>query len=270
MKKNKFKVACFQTQSTQDTEKNIEMLEKMFCSVRGKSLDLICLPECVAIFTDSKKTIDDYLKIWHKKFLKFISEKAKRNNFYILIGSVPHKKKNGKFLNRSFIINKFGKTLCHYDKINLFDVCLGKKENYFESKNYDSGKKIKVSLLPWGKLGMSVCYDVRFPGLYKKLAKRGSDFFSIPAAFTYTTGIDHWHTLIKSRAIENGCFVFAPAQCGQHDNGRKTFGHSLIVDPWGRTLSEAKRNMTVIYSSVDLELIELARGKIPSMTNYSF
>jgi predicted amidohydrolase len=244
------------------------MLERMFCSVTNKSLDLICLPECVSIFTDSKKKINDYLKIWNQNFLKFISEKAKKNNFYILVGSVPYKKRNGKFLNRSFIVNKFGKILCYYDKINLFDVCLGNKENYQESKNYDSGKKIKVTKLPWGKLGMSVCYDVRFPGLYKKLAKRGCDFFSIPAAFTYTTGIDHWHTLIKSRAIENGCFVFAPAQCGVHDNGRRTFGHSLIIDPWGRILSEARKSVTIIYSIVDLELIRLARMKIPSMTNY--
>ena len=117
---------------------------------------------------------------------------------------------------------------------------------------------------------MSICYDLRFPGLYKKLAKNGADFFSIPAAFTYTTGKYHWHSLIKARAIENGCFVFAPAQCGYHKNGRRTYGHSLIVDPWGNVISQAKDKSCIITASIDVELIVKFRKKIPSMTDYSF
>ena len=113
-----------------------------------------------------------------------------------------------------------GEIISSDDKINLFDVFLSKKEKYLESKNYDSGKKISISKLPWGNLGMTICYDLRFPFLYKKLAKQGAHFFSIPAAFTYTTGISHWESLLRARAIENGCYVFAPAQCGYHDNGR--------------------------------------------------
>ena len=139
---------------------------------------------------------------------------------------------------------------------------------YFESKNYDPGKKLSLAALPWGNLGMTICYDLRFPNLFKKLAKKGADFFSIPAAFTYTTGKSHWHTLIRARAIENGCYVFAPAQCGTHKNGRKTFGLSLIVDPWGKILSEAKDDICFIDAVIDKNLILNSRKRIPSMSSY--
>ena len=132
------------------------------------------------------------------------------------------------------------------------------------------GKKKGLVKLPWGNLGLSICYDIRFPSLFKELAKKGADFFSIPAAFTYTTGQSHWHTLIKARAIENGCFVFAAAQCGYHKNGRRTFGHSLIVDPWGNIIAEAKEKISVIFASVEIDLISEFRKRIPSMTDYNF
>ena len=265
---NKFRVACFQTNSSDIPEENIIMLEKIFSKVKRKHFDLVCLPECVSIFSDSKTKINDYFGKWHQIFLNFIINKAQEFETNILIGSFPYKNKNKKFLNRSLIICKKGKVLSHYDKINLFDVILGKNEKYFESKNYDSGKKFEVVKLPWGNLGMSICYDLRFPNLYKSLAKRGADFFSIPSAFTYTTGKSHWHTLIRARAIENGCFVFAPAQCGIHRNGRKTFGHSLIVDPWGKVIAEAKNQIDVIDAQIDPELVKNARKKIPSMTTF--
>ena len=145
---------------------------------------------------------------------------------------------------------------------------MNNKEKYLESKNYDSGKKISISRLPWGNLGMTICYDLRFPLLYKKLVKKGAKFFSIPAAFTYTTGISHWESLLRARAIENGCFVFAPAQCGYHDNGRRTFGNSMIIDPWGKILKRAKHTIGSISCDIDLEKVDLYRKKIPAMTLY--
>ena len=266
---SKFRVACFQTNSSDIPEENILMLEKIFSNIRRKPLDLICLPECVSIFSDSRSKINNYFENWHKIFLDFIISKAKELQTNILIGSFPYKNKNKKkFLNRSLIICNKGKILSHYDKINLFDVLLDKNEKYFESKNYDSGKKLKVIKLPWGNLGMSICYDLRFPNLYKSLAKKGAEFFAIPAAYTNTTGKSHWHTLIRARAIENGCFVFAPAQCGIHKNGRKTFGHSLIVDPWGKVIAEAQNKIDVIEAHIDTELVKKVRKKIPSMTTY--
>ena len=232
---NKFRVACFQTNSSDIPEENIIMLEKIFSKVKRKHFDLVCLPECVSIFSDSKTKINDYFEKWHQIFLNFIINKAQEFETNILIGSFPYKNKNKKFLNRSLLICKKGKVLSHYDKINLFDV---------------------------------ICYDLRFPNLYKSLTKRGADFFSIPAAFTYTTGKSHWHTLIRARAIENGCFVFAPAQCGIHRNGRKTFGHSLIVDPWGKVIAEAKNQIDVIDAQIDPELVKNVRKKIPSKTTF--
>ncbi len=265
---NKFKVACFQTNSSDIPEENIIMLEKIFSRVKRKSFDLVCLPECVSIFSDSRAKINDYFENWHQIFLNFVSTKAKEFQTNILIGSFPYKSKNKKFLNRSLIICTKGKILSHYDKINLFDVSLDKEEKYFESKNYEAGKKLKVIEFPWGNLGMSICYDIRFPNLYKKLVRKGAEFFSIPAAFTYTTGKSHWHTLIRARAIENGCFIFAPAQCGTHKNGRKTFGHSLIVDPWGKVIAEAQNKIDVIEAEIDTELVKRVRKKIPSMTTF--
>ena len=180
----------------------------------------------------------------------------------------PLKKKNGKFLNRSYLVDSSGVINNYYDKINLFDVKLSQSEEYMESKNFDSGKNVKVLELPFGKIGLSICYDLRFSSLYKKLASKGADFFSIPAAFTYTTGKAHWHPLIKSRAIENGCFVFAAAQVGFHENGRRTFGHSLIVDPWGKIISDGLGRKGIIYGSVDKKIILESRKKIPSMQSF--
>ena len=266
--KKKFTVACFQTTSSNKPLDNINLLQKMFSSVKEKKIDLICTPECVAILSEKKKETEDYCFNWHGKFIKFISENAIKLKTYILVGSVPFKKKNGKFFNRSILINSEGNLINFYDKINLFDVVLSKKEKYLESKNYDAGKLLKVSNLPWGKLGMSICYDLRFPKLYKNLAKKGSDFFTIPAAFTVPTGKDHWKTLVRTRAIENGTFIFAPAQYGKHNNGRTTYGHSMIVDPWGKILQDGGEKICVIKETVDVREVENIRKKIPSMTTY--
>lgn len=266
--KKKFTVACFQTTSSNKPLDNINLLQKMFSSIEGKRTDLICTPECVAILSEKKEETEDYWINWHEKFIKFISENAIKFKSYILVGSVPFKKKNGKFFNRSILINSKGNQIKFYDKINLFNVVLSKKEKYLESRNYDPGKFFKVSNLPWGKLGMSICYDLRFPKLYKNLARKGSDFFSVPAAFTVPTGKDHWESLVRTRAIENGAFIFAPAQCGKHNNGRITYGHSLIINPWGKILQDAGEKICVIRETLDVREVENIRKKIPSMTIY--
>ena len=265
--KKKIKILCLQTKSSKDPNKNINMLENLFKKVSTK-VDLICLPECVAVFSDDSKTINLFLKKFKDPFFNLIKQQAIQKKCCIQIGSVPERYNQNKFVNRSYVIDENGSINSFYDKINLFDVKLNNSEYYYESKNYVSGNKTVVSDLPFGKLGLSICYDLRFPKLYKKLAKKGADFFSIPAAFTYTTGKAHWHSLIRARAIENGCYVFATAQNGIHDNGRKTFGHSMIVDPWGKILAEARSNNKFIMSEINLDEINLVRKKIPSMTNY--
>lgn len=263
----KINVACFQLCSAESVEKNIVMIDKMFESVE-KKLDLVCLPECAAIFTESKKKLNAYSDEWHEKFMNFIKDRAKKNKIDVLIGSIPYRKKNHKFLNRSIIVDSKGLEISYYDKINLFNVNLSPREKYLESKNYDSGREIKVAKLSYGNLGLSICYDIRFPILYRELVKKGADFISIPAAFTYTTGHAHWHSLIRARAIENGCFIFAPAQVGYHENGRRTYGHSMIVDPWGKVISSATYKRGIIYASVDRNLVKKSRERIPSITSF--
>ena len=198
-------------------------------------------------------------------YLKGIKKLAKKYKKWILIGSLIIKISKNKLVNRSVLINKQGQIKSFYDKIHMYDAVLSKKEKYFESKTFTAGKKIKSFNLPWGKIGLSICFDLRFPNLYRKLSKTGSIFLSIPSAFTETTGKRHWHSLLKARAIENFSYVFAPAQGGSHYNGRKTFGHSMIVSPDGKILKELKKSEGVITALIDQKLPSKLRSIIPSL-----
>ena len=267
----KFNVFCIQTCSSDDLENNIKEIDKLFQKIKNKKPDLICLPECVAIMTDSYKLLNKYFS--NKKtnlFLDYIKEMSVMLNSYILIGSIPFKKDGKKFLNRSILLDPNGKLVCYYDKKNLFDVILGKKEKYLESRLYDPGKSQKLYNLPWGKIGLSICYDLRFPEFFRKLTKKGAIFLSVPAAFTLTTGKVHWESLLRARAIENGCYIFAPAQCGSNLENRQTFGHSMIIDPWGKVMVKATNKPTVISAEIDVNYVKEIRKKIPSIVNYNF
>ena len=198
-------------------------------------------------------------------YLNEIKKLAKKYNKWILIGSLILKVSKKKLVNRSILIDNNGKIKSFYDKIHMYNVTLSQNEKYFESKTFTPGKKIKTVNLPWGKLGLSICYDIRFPNHYRKLSKAGSIFLSIPSAFTETTGKKHWHSLLKARAIENFCYIFAPAQGGTHYNGRKTFGHSMIISPDGKILKELKKSEGVITIAVDPKLPKKLRTIIPSL-----
>src|SRR6185436_8739364 len=165
-------------------------------------------------------------------------ELARKLGIFLHVGSLAIKLLPEKAANRSFLIDRKGEIVARYDKIHMFDVDLSGGESYRESRNYRPGEIGVAADLPWGRLGLTVCYDLRFPALYRALAEAGSTMLTIPSAFTKQTGEAHWHVLIRSRAVENGCYVFAAAQGGRHENGRDTFGHSLIVDPWGRIIAE--------------------------------
>jgi predicted amidohydrolase len=145
----------------------------------------------------------------------------------------------------------------------MFDADPGDAKPYRESETYHPGSEAVLATLPWLKMGMTVCYDVRFPGLYRKLAKAGAGMLAVPSAFTEVTGQAHWHVLLRARAIENACFVIAPAQCGSHPGDRRTFGHSMIIDPWGTVLAEAESEPIIISSTIDVALIASARSRIP-------
>jgi predicted amidohydrolase len=167
--------------------------------------------------------------------------------------------------NRSYLISPEGRIAARYDKIHMFDVDLPNGETYRESASYESGRHAVVAALPWGGLGLSICYDLRFPQLYRALAQGGARFLAVPAAFTRLTGEAHWHTLIRARAIESQCFVFAAAQGGRHEHGRETFGHSLIVSPWGHVLAEGGVHPSVIFADVELGEIDEVRRRVPSL-----
>lgn len=196
--------------------------------------------------------------------LEILKLLAKKNKKWILIGSLFLKEKK-KIRNRSIMINPKGKIDTYYDKINMFDVKLNKKEKYQESKTFKAGKKLKVVNLPWGKLGMTICYDLRFPEIFRKLSQKKLKFISVPSAFTKTTGKKHWLILLRARAIENFCYIFAPNQTGKNTKNRETFGHSVIISPDGKILNIKKKGAGVIYSSINIDLPFELRNKIPSL-----
>jgi deaminated glutathione amidase len=190
---------------------------------------------------------------------------ARKHGICLHVGSLAIKVLAEKAVNRSFLIGRDGEVIARYDKIHMFDVDLPGGESYRESRNYRAGEIAVAADLPWGRLGLTVCYDLRFPALYRALAEAGSSFFAIPSAFTKQTGAAHWHVLTRARAIENGAFVLAAAQAGRHENGRETFGHSLIVNPWGEILAEGGSEPGVIVARVDPAQVAAARAKIPSL-----
>jgi predicted amidohydrolase len=182
----------------------------------------------------------------------------------LLIGSLAVKVAPDRLANRSFLIGPDGAVQARYDKIHMFDVDLPGGETYRESRNYRPGAQAVLTDLPWGRLGMTVCYDLRFPHLYRALAKAGADFLSVPSAFTRQTGEAHWHVLLRARAIETGCFVFAPAQCGRHANGRETYGYSLVVSPWGEVLADGGAEPGVTLARIEPGAVAEARARIPA------
>ena len=261
-----FRVSCIQLKSNDNILHNLRKTEKLIKKAINQKADFILTPEISSLFSLKKKNL---LKICTSMkndiYLKGFKKMAKKYKKWILIGSLIIKTSKSKLVNRSVLINNKGEIKSYYDKIHMYDVVLSKKEKYFESKTFKPGKKIKSFKLPWGKLGLSICYDLRFPNLYRNLAKSGSIFLSVPSAFTETTGKKHWHSLLKARAIENFCYVFAPAQVGKHYNGRKTYGHSLIISPDGKILKELKRSEGVITAPIFPNLANVLRKKIPSL-----
>ncbi|MGJ4926488.1 carbon-nitrogen hydrolase family protein [Bradyrhizobium sp. HKCCYLS2038] len=211
-----------------------------------------------ALFAQLKSEEDD-------PSLKAYRALAKELNIHLHIGSLALRFSAEKAVNRSFLIGPDGNVLASYDKIHMFDIDLPGGESYRESANYQPGETAVISDLPWGRLGLTICYDVRFPALYRALAESGASFISVPSAFTRKTGEAHWHTLLRARAIETGCFVFAAAQCGLHENKRETFGHSLIIDPWGEILAEGGVEPGVIVARIDPARVESVRQTIPSL-----
>ena len=260
-----FRVSCIQLCSSDCIKSNLERSERLIKKAISQKANLIITPEVSSKFSlNKKKLLEVATTMNNDSYLLGIKKLAKKYKKWILIGSLIIKNKK-KLLNRSVLINDKGNIITFYDKIHMYDAKLSKSEKYFESKTFKAGKNIKVVKLPWGKLGLSICYDLRFPNMYRKMSKKGAIFLSIPSAFTETTGKRHWHTLLKARAIENFSYVFAPGQAGKHCNGRKTYGHSMIVSPDGKILKELGKREGVITAAIDPKKPLKLRKTIPSV-----
>jgi predicted amidohydrolase len=259
-----FKVSCIQISSGKDIKKNLTISKGLILQAIKQKSDFIITPESSSLFGLNKKQLLLTTTVMKKDvYLNGIQELAKKHKKWILT-CILIKEKN-KIKNRSVLVNSEGLIETYYDKMHMYDVVLSKKEKYFESKTFSSGVLLKTANLPWGKLGLSICYDVRFPNMFRKLSKKGSLFISVPSAFTETTGKKHWHSLLKARAIENFCYIFAPAQYGSHWNKRKTYGHSLIISPDGKILKELKKGSGVITANINPSISKILRKRIPSL-----
>jgi deaminated glutathione amidase len=263
-----FKVGLVQMRSGVDPQANLASALSAIEAAADVGADYVLTPEMTNIMEIKREKLFAAISDEeHDPALAALRAAARKLSIFIHIGSLAVKVSADKAANRSFLIDRRGDVVARYDKIHMFDVDLANGESYRESRSYRPGDLAVVADLPWGRLGVTVCYDLRFPALYRALAEAGASFFSIPAAFTKQTGEAHWHVLMRARAIENGCFVFAAAQAGKHENGRETFGHSLVVDPWGQIIAEAGTEPGMIVAEVDPAQVAAARSRIPSLLN---
>lgn len=269
-----FTVACIQTNSGREIAPNIAAVSELVRGARARGADLITMPENVTMLEPKghllrqKASPVDADGNGHPALDAF-RELAAETGAWLVVGSLMVKLEgDGDMVaNRSYLLDGKGAIKAWYDKIHMFDVDLGGGESYRESAVYEPGDTAVVAPTPWGNLGMTVCYDVRFAALYRALAQAGADFLTVPAAFTRTTGKAHWHVLLRARAIETGCYVFAPAQCGTHAEGRETFGHSLIIDPWGEVLADGGEDVGITLAEIDPAKVADVRRRVPSLNH---
>ena len=267
-KTSTFKVGLIAMRSGCDPQANLSAVLSAIDQAKRDGADYVQTPEMTNVLENKRERL--FTKIFdeeHDPTLATLREVARKLSIYIHLGSLAVKATPEKAANRAFLIDRNGDIAARYDKIHMFDVDLAGGESYRESNTYRPGDLAVVADLPWGRLGLTVCYDLRFPALYRALAEAGASFLAIPSAFTKQTGEAHWHVLMRARAIENGCFVFAAAQGGKHEHGRDTFGHSLVVDPWGKIIAEGGTEPGVIFADIDPAQVAAARGRIPSLSH---
>ena len=263
---SKFRAACVQLRSGDDVAGNIRDAEHWIRAAAKDGAQFIATPENTTLMApDGGAKLAHSYDESHDPALPIFSGLAKDLRVWLLIGSLAIKVSDTKTANRSFLFSPDGHISERYSKVHLFDVDLPSGEKYRESNTVAGGTEARLADTPWGKIGLSICYDIRFPRLYRKLAKRGAFAFTAPSAFTETTRKAHWHVLLRARAIENGAFMIAPAQGGLHANGRRTYGHSLIVGPWGEVLAEGGTEPGIFAAEIDPRLSVGARTKVPSL-----
>lgn len=263
-----FLAACIQNTATRDIAANISWVCERIGEAVAAGAAFITLPETVGLIEpDNDKIPDNCFEEDRDAGLAAFRAAAREFETWILVGSQLIKDSDNGIVNRSLLLDAQGEIVARYDKIHMFDIKLSNGETYSESDVITAGNRAVIADTPWGKLGMTICYDLRFAALYRALAQSGAEFISIPAAFTQTTGEAHWHTLVRARAIETGCYIIAPNQCGHHVDKRASYGHSLIVDPWGEILADGGPEPGIVMAEIDLTKVESARRRIPALTH---
>jgi len=264
-----FKAAAVQMRSGTSVERNAVDFEKLVRQAAAHGANYVQSPEVTGAVQRDRETFHANLKSGESDLIAQTARRlAAELGIYVHVGSTAIARSDGKVANRAFLFGPDGGLITTYDKIHMFDVDLDNGESWRESAAYEPGREAIVADLPIGRLGLAVCYDLRFPQLFQAEALAGAEVLTVPAAFTRQTGEAHWHALLRARAIENGAFVIAAAQGGRHEDGRETYGHSLIVDPWGRILAEAANDEPgVVIAEIDTAQSAAARAKIPNLRN---
>jgi predicted amidohydrolase len=261
-----FTAAMVQMRTSLSPEASFKQAESLVREAASQGANYVQTPEVSNLVQKNRKALFELLAPEQEDLsLKAYRELARELNIYLHVGSLALRATPDRAVNRSFLIAPDGGILASYDKIHMFDIELDGGESYRESANYQPGETAVISDLPWGRIGLTICYDVRFPALYRALAEAGAAFITVPSAFTVRTGEAHWQPLLRARAIENGCYIFAAAQAGKHESGRETYGHSLIVDPWGVVLAEGGVEPGIVMAKIDPVKVESARKSIPSL-----
>lgn len=263
------KIAVLQMRSGLDPRANAAFMADAAGEAARNGATMMFTPEMSGLVDrDRKRAAESIRREEDDQVLARMREAARENATWIAIGSLAIDKGEGRWANRAFVIDDRGEIVASYDKLHMFDVELGDGDDWRESNAYDAGDAIAVVDTPVGRLGLTICYDIRFPALYDALGRARCDIIAIPAAFTVPTGKEHWHVMQRARAIEASAYVVAAAQCGHHEDGRRTFGHSLVVDPWGEVLLDLGEDGSGLgYATIDRNRIEEVRGRLPSLAN---
>ncbi|MDA4845847.1 carbon-nitrogen hydrolase family protein [Hoeflea poritis] len=264
-----FRAAAIQMRSGVDPQSNIADLTERVAEAVSLGAEYIQTPEMTGALIGDRASLMEILRGENDDpVVQAASELARKHGICLHIGSIAVAAGGGKIANRAFVFDARGEIVARYDKIHMFDVDLDNGESWRESATYEPGRHAAIVAFPFVRMGLGICYDVRFPDLFQKQARAGAQMLTAPAAFTRQTGEAHWHVLQRARAIENGAFVVSAAQGGKHEDGRETYGHSLIVDPWGRIIAEADHNEpAVIVADIDPAASAAARAKIPNLKN---
>ena len=262
----KFRAACLQLNAGNDLEANLSTLQVMLRQAAQQGAHFALTPEYALMLDGSGRAMRERaLDADGGAPLRELKTLARELGIWVLIGSLTVRIDENRMANRSILLSSEGRVVATYDKIHMFDATLPDGKTIRESSAYLPGEHAVIADTPWGKIGLTVCYDLRFPGLFRALAQAGASFISVPSSFQRQTGRDHWHALTRARAIENGCFILAPAMCGDHPGNRQTYGHSMIVDPWGTVIAEAGEETGIVYADIDPDRVAAVRSMLPSL-----